>query len=95
MKIKNDEFYNNKIVLYKKKNEIEIDVDNIKHIIYYRPNLLGFISAYTSWSTPGFLEIYLIDKVQNKRAYLLKIKYEHVKKLPKNIKQKICPILIP
>ena len=95
MKIKNAEFHNNRIILYKNKKDIEIFVDNIKDIIYYRPSFWGFISAYISWNTPGILQIHLIDKVENKKSYILRIKYEDVKKLPKNIKEKIGPTLIP
>lgn len=95
MKIKNADFQNDQIILHKKKKDIYINVDNIKHIIYYRPNFWGFISAYISWSTPGFMEIYLFEKVQGKKAYVLRIKYNDVLKLPQKIKTKIGPKLLP
>lgn len=95
MKIKKADFEKNQIILHKKKKDIYIDIENIKHIIYYRPNFWGFISAYISWSTPGFMEIYLSEKVEGKKAYVLKIKYDDVLKLPQNIKDKIGPRLIP
>ena len=95
MKIKNAEIQSNKIILFKRKKTFEINVDNIKHIVYYKPTFWGFISAYISWSTPGYLEIYLVEKIEGKKAFLLKIKYDDIKKLPESIKRKIGPTLIP
>ena len=46
MKIKNTEFHNSRIILHKNKTDIKNFVDNIKDIIYYRPNFWEFISAY-------------------------------------------------
>jgi hypothetical protein len=95
MKYKNSEFNRNNIVISKKNKTIKIDVSNIEHIVYYRPCFWGFISAYVSWSTPGILEIYLKEKIDGKKAFLTKIKYDDVLKLPSEIKVKIGPKLIP
>ncbi|MCH5163318.1 MAG: hypothetical protein J1G38_07545 [Clostridiales bacterium] len=85
-------FYDDEIILYKKEVEIKIPIECIDHIEYAKPSLLNYILAipcYFGGTYPGRLEIYLNKKIQNRKLYIIKIKYDEIWKLPKIFRIKI------
>ena len=93
LKLKKVIFYHDKIILLKKKGDITIDVNNIERVEYVKPVLINYLWASTWFggTYPGRLQIYLKEKVDKTKLYLVKIKYKDVLKLPEFYLRKIDP----
>lgn len=72
-------------MLYKKDMEIEIPLDSIDRIEYAKPSLLNYILASPY---PGRLEIYLKNKIQKRKLYLVRIKKDEILLLPQIYRDK-------
>lgn len=94
LQLKKAIFNSTEIVLIRKKGNITINVDDIKRIDYTKPTLLNyfFVSGLFPGGTyPGRLEIYLNKKINKSKSYLVKIKFDEVRKLPDFYIRKIDP----
>ena len=85
--------FNNFSLIVHKKKDIHIHINDIKHIIYYRWSFFSALSAFISQSFPGIMEVYLNEKVQGRKAYVFRLKYKDVVKLPKQFKEKMGPAI--
>lgn len=87
--LKNITFNKSEIVINRKKGQIRIAIDNIKNIQYTRKTFLNYLLIYGLSVFPGWLQINFINRIGWRRGYALKIKYEDLKRFPKEILDKI------
>jgi len=77
--------YTSKEIIIKRKNII-ISLKNIKSLFYAKPTFWNYIFlAAGSMKITGFLYIECKEKIDKKMIYMLKIKYNDLQKLPKEI----------
>ncbi len=80
----------NKIIIKKRKENIIINLDNIKKMYYAKFTIRNYLSlGFGDWRSTGFLYIDLKEKVNKKKGYSLFIRYKDIEKLPKEIYEKI------
>ncbi|MCI8988808.1 MAG: hypothetical protein HFK05_03530 [Clostridia bacterium] len=89
LSLKNAIFFPDKIVLFKKKGKVVIEIGSIDRIEYAKPSLLNYIfaSVWFGGTFPGRLEIYLKNDPLTKRKhwtllYLIRIKFKDYLKIP-------------
>ena len=87
--LKNITFNKSEIVINRKKGQIRIAIDNIKNIQYTRKTFLNYLLIYGLSVFPGWLQINFINRIGWRRGYAIKIKYEDLKRFPKEILDKI------
>lgn len=87
--LKNITFNKNEIIIDRKKEQIKISTDNIKNIQYTRKTFLNYLLIYGLNVSPGWLQINFVNRIRWRKGYALKIKYEDLKKLPKELLEKI------
>jgi hypothetical protein len=84
--LKNATYTSKEIIIKRKKENIIIPLKKIKNLFYARPTFWNYIFL-TAGSTKitGFLYIECKEKINKRVMYMLKIKYNDVLKLPKEI----------
>jgi hypothetical protein len=85
MKIKDIDFYSDKIVLHKSGRDLIINRSEIENIMYVKPTFLNYLLsgiAPGGSTFPGRLEIKTELKIGKSKLHLVKIKYKEVCKLP-------------
>ncbi len=87
--LKNITFNKNEIIIDRKKEQIKISIDNIKNIRYTCKTFLNYLLIYGLSVSPGWLQINFVNRIGWRKGYALKIKYEDLKKLPKELLEKI------
>lgn len=83
----------NEIILLRKKGDIIISIDNITRIDYTKPTFFSCLIAglLPDGTFPGYLKIFLKEKINKSKDYLVKIKHNDVLKLPEFYLRKIDP----
>ena len=83
-------FYPEKIVLLKKKGNVEISIDEIKHIYYEKPSFLQtLIGLGLAVGNGNVMEIVLNKEKKGKQKYFLIVKYKYVLDLKKFFRKEI------
>ena len=91
LKLKKVIFNPTEIILLKKKSNIVINIDNIKWMEYAKPTFWNrfWAGLLPGGVYPGYLKIWLKEKIKNSKSYFLKIKYDEFLKLPEVYQKKI------
>lgn len=87
--LKNITFNKDEIIIDRKKEHIKISIDNIKMMQYTRKTFLNYLLIYGLSVSPGWLKISFINRIGWRKEYAFKIKYNDLKKLPKELLEKI------
>ena len=82
-------FDKNEIIIKRKKEEFKISIDNIKNMQYTRKTFLNYLLIYGLSVSPGWVQINFVNRIGWRKGYSLKIKYEDLKKFPKELLEKI------
>ena len=90
LQTKKANFTEKEIVIFKKKGDIIIDVNNIRHIEYKNPNFFNCLlsSLVFDGLHPGYMRIFLSKKKGRIHCYVIKIKYKEFLELPKIYREK-------
>ncbi len=86
---KNITFNKNEIIIDRKKEQIKIPIDNIQMMRYTRKTFLNYFLINGLSVSPGWLQIYFINRIGWRKGYAIKIKYDDLKLLPKGLFEKI------
>ncbi len=91
LRLKKTVIYEDKIVMLRKKADIEIGVSNIDFITYRKPTFWNYFWAglFDTTDYPGYLKIYLHKKAGNSKLHLIRISFEDFRKLPESFKKKL------
>lgn len=90
LEIKNAKFTQTGITLLKRKKEVFIPIEIIDSLDYTKFN---FFNLLCDTGYPGYLRINLIEKIDNVKTYLIRVKYSDFKKLPDKYKELLIPII--
>ena len=84
--LKNAKYNSKEIIIKRKKENIIISLNNIKKLFYAKPTFWNYIFLTAgSAKITGLLYIECKEKINKRLNFVLKIKYNDVLKLPKEI----------
>lgn len=84
--LKNATYSSKEIIIKRKKENIIISLKNIKSLFYAKPTFWNYIFlTIGSTKIPRFLYIECKEKINKRKIYMLRIKYNDLLKLPKEI----------
>ncbi|MDE6660810.1 MAG: hypothetical protein K2J93_03165 [Anaeroplasmataceae bacterium] len=85
MDLKKVQFTSKEMIIKKKKDNFIIPLDNIKEMEYTKKTFLNYLLIFGLSVSPGWLQIKFKNKIEKRKSYSLKIKYEDLQKFPKEI----------
>lgn len=93
LQLKKATLYPTEIVILKKKGNITISINDIMRIDYTKPTFFSCLIAglLPDGTFPGYLKIFLSKKNNKSKSYLIKIRFDDVRKLPQFYLKKIDP----
>lgn len=92
LQLKKATFYSDKIVLHKKKGDVEILMKEIDRLDYTKPSFMSFllVAFCSTGSSPGFLQIKLKQPHLGKKGmYVMRLKYDDYCRLPGDYQMKM------
>ena len=90
LKLKKIMFYENQIIIKKRKQNIIIPLECVDKILYAKFSLKNYLTlGFGDWRTTGVIYIYLNENIANKKLYCFFLKYKSLNKMPEKIYQKI------